>query len=40
LPDWHHLISGDRVAVHRDGPSMQGDLVSEDEVDWRDYGGI
>ena len=37
LPDWHHLISGDMDAVHASGPSMQGDLVSEDDVDWRDY---
>jgi hypothetical protein len=36
LPAWHHLVSGDREAVHRDGPSMLGDLVSEDEVDWGD----
>lgn len=38
LPDWHHLICGDPERVHRDGPSMRGDLASEDEVDWRDYG--
>ena len=38
LPDWHPLVSGDRSAVHRNGPSMLGDLVSEDEVDWRRYG--
>ncbi len=38
LPDWHPLISGDPATVHRNGPSMLGDLVSEDEVDWRDYG--
>jgi uncharacterized cysteine cluster protein YcgN (CxxCxxCC family) len=39
LPDWHHLICGDPERVHTRGPSMLGDLVSEDEVDWRDYGG-
>lgn len=38
LPDWHHLVCGDREAVHRMGPSMMGDLVSEDEVDWPDDG--
>ncbi len=38
LPDWHHLVSGDTETVHRHGPSMKGDLVSEDQVDWRDYG--
>lgn len=34
LPDWHPLMSGDAQTVHRDGPSMLGDVVSEDEVDW------
>jgi uncharacterized cysteine cluster protein YcgN (CxxCxxCC family) len=34
LPDWHPLISGDPATVHRKGPSMLGDLVSEDDVDW------
>jgi uncharacterized cysteine cluster protein YcgN (CxxCxxCC family) len=34
LPRWHHLISGDRSAVHRRGPSMLGALISEDEADW------
>lgn len=38
LPDWHPLISGDPLSVHRDGPSMKGDLVSEDDVDWDDHG--
>ncbi len=34
LPDWHHLVSGDPERVHTTGPSMRGDLVSEDDVDW------
>ena len=34
LPDWHHLVCGDRERVHSHGPSMRGDLVSEDDVDW------
>ncbi|SNB67650.1 hypothetical protein SAMN07250955_10612 [Arboricoccus pini] len=34
LPEWHHLVCGDRMRVHTDGPSMLGDLVSEDEVEW------
>ena len=34
LPRWHHLICGDPERVHTDGPSMRGDLVSEDEVEW------
>ncbi len=38
LPQWHPLKTGDRNTVHREGPSMLGDLVSEDAVDWRDYG--
>lgn len=33
LPDWHHLICGDPERVHTHGPSMRGDLVSEDGVD-------
>ncbi|MGH1479569.1 MAG: YcgN family cysteine cluster protein [Geminicoccales bacterium] len=38
LPDWHPLVSGDAGLVHRKGPSMLGDLVSENEVNWQDYG--
>ncbi len=34
LPDWHHLVCGDTDEVHRSGPSMRGDLVSEDDVEW------
>ena len=34
LPEWHHLVCGDPERVHTDGPSMRGELVSEDEVDW------
>lgn len=34
LPDWHHLICGDPQRVHEEGPSMLGELVSEEEVDW------
>ena len=36
LPDWHHLVCGDPDEVYRTGPSMRGDLVSEDDVDWPD----
>ncbi len=32
LPDWHHLICGDKQEVHRTGPSMKGDLISESEL--------
>ncbi len=34
LPEWHHLVCGDPERVHTDGPSMRGELVGEDEVDW------
>ena len=37
LADWHYLICGDPNRVHVDGPSMKGELVSEDTVDWSDY---
>ncbi len=36
LPDWHHLVCGDPERVHSEGPSMRGELVSEDEADWPD----
>ena len=36
LPRWHHLVCGDPERVHTVGPSMRGDLVSEDEVEWPD----
>ncbi len=32
LPDWHHLISGDRELVHREGHSIEGRCVSERHV--------
>jgi uncharacterized protein len=32
LPDWHHLVCGDREAVHRAGVSVRGWTVSEDDV--------
>ena len=42
LFDWHHLICGDRNAVHRAGISARGRIISEEEageledhiVDW------
>lgn len=34
LPQWHHLICGDKEAVHRAGISMRGNLLSEDDVEW------
>ena len=34
LPDWHHLVCGDREAVHRAGVSVRGWTVSEDDVEF------
>ena len=32
LPDWHHLVCGDRERVHETGNSVRGRTVSEDTV--------
>ncbi len=32
LPDWHHLVCGDRNRVHTTGNSIRGRTVSEDTV--------
>lgn len=32
LADWHHLVCGDRMEIHRRGQSIIGQTVSEDEV--------
>lgn len=40
LYPWHHLISGDRETIHRQGHSMRGRTVSEATVaeeDWDRY---
>ena len=39
LHAWHHLLSGDRDAVHRAGVSVRGRTVSELDVadDWEDH---
>jgi len=34
LPDWHHLICGNKEMVHQKGPSMKGNLISEDDAEW------
>lgn len=34
LPKWHHLICGDPGRVHRYGPSMKGELISEDDAEF------
>jgi len=33
LPDWHHLISGDRDLVHSEGHSAQGRVILEEDLD-------
>ena len=37
LPDWHHLVSGDREAVHRAGASVRGWTISEDDAGPLEY---
>lgn len=40
LPAWHHLLTGDREAVHRAGASARGITLNEVEVsdeDWEDH---
>jgi len=40
LPEWHHLISGDRETIHKAGKSVRGWTVPEFEIpeeDWEDY---
>lgn len=32
LPDWHHLVCGDRERIHAEGHSVRGRTVSEDTV--------
>ena len=34
LFSWHPLICGDASRVHTRGPSMKGNLISEDDADW------
>jgi hypothetical protein len=32
LPDWHHLVCGDRERIHAVGASVRGWTISEDEA--------
>lgn len=32
LPSWHHLVSGDSQLIHQKGKSLQGMLVSEQDI--------
>ncbi len=34
LPRWHHLVCGDKNRVHTSGPSMKGEIISEDDADF------
>lgn len=40
LPDWHHLVCGDRERIHREGHSIMGrtknedTVLDEDQIDW------
>ena len=40
LPDWHHLVCGDRERIHREGHSIRGrtlnedTVLEEDQIDW------
>ena len=37
LPEWHHLISGDRETVHRAGISVRGWTIGEAEAGELEY---
>ncbi len=40
LPDWHHLVCGDRMRIHEEGHSIRGrtrcetEVFEEDQMDW------
>jgi uncharacterized cysteine cluster protein YcgN (CxxCxxCC family) len=34
LAKWHYLVCGDTERVHNHGPSMRGNLISEDDADF------
>lgn len=36
LPDWHHLVSGDKRKIHETGHSVQGKVVYEKDIDQND----
>jgi uncharacterized cysteine cluster protein YcgN (CxxCxxCC family) len=33
LPDWHHLVSGDKNTIHETGHSVLGKVIFEKDVD-------
>ena len=37
LPEWHHLLSGDKEAVHANKKSVKGRVVFQRDVDEQDY---
>ena len=32
LPQWHHLVCGNRYSIHKVGASVRGKVISEDNV--------
>jgi uncharacterized cysteine cluster protein YcgN (CxxCxxCC family) len=37
LPEWHHLVTGDPMSIHRAGQSVSGKIFFEGDVDEDDY---
>jgi uncharacterized cysteine cluster protein YcgN (CxxCxxCC family) len=33
LPDWHHLVSGDKDLIHQEGHSVRGKVIFESDLD-------
>lgn len=39
LPDWHHLVCGDRERIHEEGHSVRGRTISEEGISEEDQEG-